>query len=311
MQMKGLKCTFSGLFFVVIVIFNASAQSHDITVQINNQPPDNEIILGSIKGDDFTPIDTTEVENSTIKFQLSANSPVGVYRIVLGKTAYARVMNKAPQQLDFIYNNEDVFLETDFMTPVENLKIIKSDENKIWYDFIEKEKILKEELQLMEKEVDYFWARKDTSNATMKANEFNQLQMDRELFITKTVNSSADSYASEIIKMYSQPFRDGYLPVEQRDDDYKTNYFNDLDFTNEALINSSVYSDKVFNYLVFCNDKEFTQEQREAEYEKAIDKIVANTNQNEKVHKFILDYMVSGFELLKMDKLITYIENKY
>lgn len=308
--MKRLKYTLSGLFFFVILAFNTSAQLHSVTIKITNQP-NTQIILGSIKGDEFTPLDSTEVINSIIKFQLSSSNPSGVYRIILGKTAYARVMNKPPQQLDFIYNNEDVFLETDFMDPAAKLKVIQSNENKIWYDFIAKEKILKEELQLLEKEVDYYWARKDTSNATMKANEFNQLQMDRESFITQTVNSSGDTYAANMIKMYSEPIRDGYLSAEQRDDDYKTNYFNGLDFTDESLINSMVYSDKVFHYLVICNDKGFTQEQRETEYEKAIDIIVTNTNQNEKVYQFILDYMVGGFELLKMDKLITYIADKY
>ncbi|WP_297101284.1 DUF4369 domain-containing protein [uncultured Draconibacterium sp.] len=308
--MKELKYIFSSVFFFVSLIFNASAQSYEITIQISNQP-DNKIVLGSVKGDDFIAIDSTEVVNSTIKFQLPSSAPIGVYRIILGQTAYAKVMDKAPQQLDFIYKNEDVHLETDFNDPLAKLNVVQSEENRIWYDFIEKEKILKEELQLMEKEVDYFWAKKDTSNATMKANEFNQLQMDRESFIKQAVNNASGTYAAELIKMYSEPFRDGYLSAEQRDDDFKANYFNGLDFSNEALINSSAYSDKVFNYLVFCNDKEFTPEQREAEYEKAIDKIVANTNQNEKVHKFILDYMVDGFEQLKMDKLIAYIEDRY
>ncbi|MDX8338433.1 DUF4369 domain-containing protein [Draconibacterium sp. IB214405] len=308
--MKGLKYTFSSVFFFVILIFNASAQSHDITIQISNQP-DNKIILGTIKGDEFTPIDSAEAINGTVKFQLSSSNPIGVYRLVLGKTAYAKVMDKDPQQLDFIYNNEDVILQTDFKNPVAGLKVIQSVENKIWYDFNEKENILKDELQLMEKEVDYFWAKKDTSNATLKANEFNQLQMDREQFISQTVNSFAGRYAAKMIKMYSEPFRDAYLSAEQRDEDYKANYFNGLGFTDESLIHSSAYSDRIFNYLVLCNDKGFTQDQREAEYEKAIDIIVANTNQNEEVHKFILDYMVDGFEILKMDKLIAYIEDKY
>jgi len=37
-----------------------------------------------------------------------------MYRLILGKTTYAKVMDEPPQQLDFIYNNEDLIFETDF-----------------------------------------------------------------------------------------------------------------------------------------------------------------------------------------------------
>lgn len=54
-----------------------------------------------------------------------------------------------------------------------------------------------------------------------------------------------------------------------------------------------------------------SREQQEQEFKDAIDIIVAHTNQNEKVYEFILDYLVSGFEKLRMDDLITYIADKY
>jgi peroxiredoxin len=54
-----------------------------------------------------------------------------------------------------------------------------------------------------------------------------------------------------------------------------------------------------------------TREQQEQEFMKAIDVIVANTRENEKVYEIILDYLIRGFEKLKLDNLITYIADKY
>lgn len=293
---------------LLIVAFRAAPQPYNITVQIHNQP-NTEIIFGAIRGDKFTPVDTAQPLNHTIQFKLKSNMPTGIYRIIFGQTTYAKIMNEPPQQLDFIFNQEDIHLRTDFNAPYKSLEIVASDENKIWFEFLKKEKDFQQQIQFLEKEVDYYWLKKDTATAIEKANEFNELQMERELLISQMANTK--SYASKLISMYHLPLRDGYTNTEQRNEYFKAEYFKGLDFTDESLMNSSAYTDKIFNYLVLYNQKNLTQNQRETRYKKAIDIIVAHTNTNENVYELILDYMVSGFESLKMNTLITYIADKY
>ena len=55
----------------------------------------------------------------------------------------------------------------------------------------------------------------------------------------------------------------------------------------------------------------FTQKQRETEYIKALDVIVPNIRQNEEVYRFIMGYMVHGFNVLQMENVIGYISKKY
>jgi len=257
------------------------------------------------------PIDTTQPDNGVIQFELPKNSHPGIYRIIFGQTTYARVMNEPPQQLDFIYNNENIQFRTNFNSPEDSLKIMQSKENQVWFEFLQKEKEFQQQIQMLGKEVDYYWSKKDTANAIEKANKFNQLQMESEAYITQTVKSHPGFYAAKLINIYHQPLLDGYVDASERASDFKSNYFKNLDFTDASLINSSVYTDKVFDYLVKYNQPQFTPQQRENEYKKAVDIVLANTNQNEKVYEFILDYLVGGFEILKMDNLITYIADKY
>jgi hypothetical protein len=144
-----------------------------------------------------------------------------------------------------------------------------------------------------------------------KANEFNQLQMERDMFISKTLDANRGLFAVLMIKNLREPLQDGYLTPNERRSAYKKEYFRTVDFTDPLLINSSVYTDNIFKYLVKYNQYDFTQKQREAEYTKALDMIVPNIKANDEVYRFLMGYLVHGFKVLQMEGVIGYISKKY
>jgi len=310
-----LKNIFSFLLNFILFGFlggNSFAQTFTVEVQIKNQPG-NAIVFGSIKGDDFTAIDSTTLKQSfgKVTFTFPENAHSGVYRIVFGSTPAARILNEPLQQLDFIFDNENLVFDTDFKDPVENLKVIESKENLVWFGFLAKDKILQQNIDLLEKQIDQHWLIKDTAKVIEKANEFNQIQMERDLFVIKTSQENRGLFAAQMIKNQRQPLLDGFLTPEERKTSYKNEFFKTLDFTDAALINTSVYTDHIFNYLVSYNNPMFTQKQRETEYIKALELIVPNIRQNDEVYRFIMGYMVHGFNVLQMDNVIGYISKKY
>lgn len=298
------------LFIVILSSFNTWAQSNILRIQVANQPL-KPIILGSVKGDKFTPIDTTQAVGGIIQFQLSKNDITGVYRVILGQTLVAEVLNEPPQQLDFIYNHEDIQLRTDFNHPEDSLQVIQSAENAVWYDFIKKEKELLNQLKMTEKELGYYRNKKDGVNTEKSITKYNWLQREREELIQQTTEHHPNLYATKLIRMYQEPFLNGNLNRQQRDHLFKSRFFDKLNFSDESLMNSDVYTKTVFKYLMSYAQHGLTREQQEQEFKNAIDIIIAHTNQNEKVYEFILDYLVSGFEKLRLDNLITYIADKY
>ena len=292
------------IFFLLLYI-QTTAQPYTLQVSIKNQP-DNPVVLGSIRGDKFTPVDTLvlqEVAGSLpaenhsgpqgsiqqvtsshqlkkVSWRFPANAVPGMYRLVLGQTTYARVMGESPQQLDFIFNNEDIILETDFKEPQESLVVVLSEENRIWSEFFKKEKELQNHLDMLEKEVDYFQTRVAAAKsshgsiaegdlqeleqqAVQKANIFNQLQMERDRFILNTAEKNKVLLASRYISIFREPVRDGYLSSQERNEFYQKEYFRHVDFSDESLINSPVLTDKIFDYLVTYNQSGFNQEQRQ------------------------------------------------
>jgi hypothetical protein len=294
------------------IVVNSFAQTFTVEVQIKNQPS-NTIVFGSVKGDDFTAIDSTSLKQMVgkVKFTFPENAHPGVYRIVFGKTAAAKIMNEPPQQVDFIFDNENLVFDTDFKAPVENLKVIQSKENTLWFGFLAKDKIVSQNIDILGKQIDQYWQRSDTAKVIEMANEFNQLQMERDLLIVQTLQENRGLFSTQMIKNQRQPLLDGYLTPAERKQSFKKEFFKTLDFTNPALINTSVYTDNIFKYLVSYNQPDFTQKQRETEYIKALDIIVPNIKQNEQVYQFLMGYLVHGFKVLQMENVINTISKKY
>ncbi len=293
------------LLFLIAAV-SGYTQPYTINVSVKNQPKQ-RIVLGIMKGDTFLPVDSAYAVDNKVSFALPSHSRPGVYRLNFGKTTYARVMDEPPQLLDFIFNKENIAFETDFNTPEKSLKIIESEENRIWFSFINKEKVLEEEISKTEKKLNSYRKNGDETLAIKAANEYNLLQLDRDLLISQIVKANSGLFVTQMVKTYKTIILDGYLTEQERKKSFQKRYFDFLDFNNVALIYSPCYTDNVFKYLLTFNDFDFTPEEREESYKQAVKTILLNTGENKEVQKFIIEYLIHGFEVLKMDNLVQYI----
>ena len=312
------------IFFLLLIPVCTLAQPFLFKMQVKNQP-DLPVIFGKIKGDVFSPVDTFQIEKtnagfSLITFYFPINSNPGVYRLVLGQTTYARVMNEAPQQIDFIFNKEDIYFETDFKSPTDSLTIIRSEENKTWFSFLKEEKRIQQEINQAEQELEYFRAKLNEPAEKEWIKKFNDLQNKRDAIIVETAKSNERDFVSKMIKMYRRPFLDGKFLKNERSEIFKNEFFKLLDFSDEKLMYSAVYSRNVFQYLMSFAQKGLTRDEQEAEFMRAVDLILAHVKHNpnrvepkntDLVYEFILDYLVRGFERLNQEKLIEYIAENY
>ena len=313
-------------FLFLLLFFSAAgvlfAQSYQVELTVHNQPQ-NTIVLGKIKGDKFTPVDTFNIQKNSFGTQIKqygftlpeSGSPL-MYRIILGQTTYARVMNKPPQQFDLIFNNENIKIETVFKFPDDSLIVHKSVENKVWYSFLHQEKGFQKQLSELKMEIDYYQQNKNgnpkqDSLLTDCINRYNKLQKERDLLIDNIVKTNPNLFATGLIKLYHEPFLDGNLTLQQRNENFKSNYFNGLDFSDETLINTPVYTQRVFRYLSGAKMQGATRETIEQQFMTDVDVILANTNNNAAVHDFILDYLVRGFEKMNLENVIAYIAENY
>lgn len=298
------------LLISVFISIHSFSQPFTLEVKVKNQPV-NKIILGTISGDRFTPVDSLPAQNNSVRFKFPPNAVPGMYRLVFGHTLYAKIMNDPPQQIDFVFNNEHIIFETDFNTPEDSLQVILSEENRIWFEFRGKEKQFQKDLNELEAEIGYYQQAAQPAEAAVRIEKYNRLQKERDHYLLATAEKNPERLAAKWIKLYREPFLDGNLTPQERKELFQKEYFTNVDFNDETLFYSSVGSDRVFRYLTSYNQKGWTKKQLEQDYCKAVDVVFAGTSQNPKVAQFIRDYVIQGFEILKMDTVIEYIRNQY
>lgn len=295
---------------MLFISLQAKAQTFTIKMEVNNQP-EGMVVLGTISGDNFTAIDSAKTSSTSIEFSLNKENHTGIYRVNLGHTPYARLMKEGPQTFDFIFNHENIRMDTDFKHPFDSLKVLASDENKLWYEVLRNKRLYQKQFELLKEEVDYYWSRKDSVVAFEKSNEFNRMQMGHDIFLGQKTQQNSTLLVSKIISTYREPVLDGYLSAEEREELYQNDFFKTVDFSHPELINSSAYTDKVFDFLVSYNNPTFTKDEREKAYLKAVDVVLTHANKNDKVYPFIKAYLIHGFEMLQMQTVISYIQKNY
>lgn len=286
-------------------------QSYTLRVAVRGQPK-NPVVLGLIRGDRFTPVDSAFCDKLTqaASFKIPSSSTPLMYRLVFGQTLMAKVMNEPPQQLDFIFNNESIVFETNFNSPEDSLKILQSEENRPWFAF---RKELKMYGQWMARLTPYLHAQNSGNPTELsdKKNEYNRVLMEREAFIQKSAGQNPQLFASKLMKMYREPLLDAFLTEQEWTDSYRKEYFVVLDFTDPELVNTPVYTEKSIQYIQSYARKGLTREQQENEFIKAVGVLLGHVNKNPAVSELILDYLMRGFEKLGLQKTLEYIAEKY
>ncbi|MFV0590175.1 MAG: hypothetical protein ACK5M7_02205 [Draconibacterium sp.] len=303
-----LKITFISLL-VLGISWQGIAQQYKLTISITNQP-DNPVVLGWVEGDVYTKTDSARTINGQVQFSLPDDKAPAILRLDFGLTPYARIMKEDPQQLDLIFNKEDIDVALDFKDPVNSLKVVHSEENKTWYDFLKRQNEYDYALGLMEKEVDLLWQKNDSAKAIQTSNEYNRLQMDWDSRVEQTARQNAGTFAAKLISLKRKPMSDAFLSKKERTIALQKTYLDDVDFSDETLIHSSAYTDKIFDYLVLFNHPDLTPEQRSVAYIKAVDIILSKTAQNPTVNSFIKKYLIHGFEVLDMKDVLAHIKSK-
>ena len=88
-----------------LLFLSTNAKSYKLKFLINNQRQ-KSVYLFILKGDNQTEVDTFNITDlsasqlAEINFILPKKSPPGMYRVILGQTRVAELMNEPPQHID-------------------------------------------------------------------------------------------------------------------------------------------------------------------------------------------------------------------
>ena len=101
------------------------------------------------------------------------------------------------------------------------------------------------------------------------------------------------------------------MPARARMEFLKQHYWDKVDFKDTALLRSNVFADKVISYLAIYQNNRLNQKQLEAEFIKAVTISLGAASVCPETYKFMLDYLVGGFDKYHFDDVITYIADNF
>lgn len=262
--------------------------------------PERRIFLMNFYGEKNTVIDSAMTDSSGgFSFSIPPSAAPGLYRAGWGKDAY----------VDLVFDKENITFRTDAVHPADSLKIVESRENKLYYDFLERERINRLRLDLLQQVVDY-WPDRDPFYFEAAGN-YESTQRMQHGWIDSLERKHPHSYTVRMLSLYQTPFLPASLSSVDRMTFLKQHFFDNVDFSDTALLRSNAWPNKAIAYLALYSNNRLTQKQLEAEFIKAVTVMLSAAGANPEIFKFLLDYLVSGFDKFHFEEVIAYLAENF
>lgn len=284
--------------FIFFILFNFSFSiAQEIVIEAANS--NGQATLFSLSGEKSLFIDSvTASNNNKYQFNLS-NNHSGFYRLVFNNKKW----------LDFVYDRNDIEIETNVDNILELTSIIQSEENKIYYDFIELNNNYKTKTELLQLILARYPEEDEYYQTTRE--KLNQIKEEYLYFVNVTSQSDPNSFIARYVKSSQLPVLDAEIPVDQQVNYLKSHALDNVDFLDADLIYSDAFTNKAIEYLTYYRNPQLPMALLEKEFQIAVDSILNKAKVNDIVYKHIVEYLLDGFKKFGFDNVINYIIDNY
>ena len=286
---------------IVLFLFVSATLSAQYSINGTMSPMEEYkwILLYKIEGSKQLFIKNTQVkkdgEKGVFKLSLPADSEIGFYRI--------KYSMKKHEFIDFLFNKENIDFEFNPKNAENSIVFNTSEENKIYTSF--KEKIFNAQYTLDSIQSEYF--RNPTSKIKEKyRNSLKNIQKIEAKYIQDSQNKIVNHFIKASLRYNTPEITES--PVKYINNTL-SHFFDNIDFSNSILYNSSFLFDKVSEY-VFSLNYAADPNQKQEVYKKAVQVVI------EKIKPIsfkadIINYLISKFAETKNAVLVDYIFANY
>lgn len=304
----------AGLGLMLLLAFSVSAQQDDpakrvIKFKIKNLE-DSVVYLSSYFGKRQYYRDTAEVKNGEFAFQ-GKKFPSGIYSVIFeDKKTY----------FEFVVNEPMIQMETVKDDLVGSMKVKTSNENAKFFEFLQYSTKMQEPMKEMSKKVKAIESDSTADGRSVKEAQDlkDQLRKKQEEIVAykeKFIQDNPSLLITRVFKASRDP-KVADCPEGTDDKDcqtyqyrqFKAHYLDDMDFSDEALLRTPVFHNKLeyyFSKLVIQHPDTVNAE---------ADKIVAATKGNKETYKYVVHYVTStyeGKEIMGMDAVWVHMGMNY
>ena len=300
MCMNSIKKMF--LSFSFLTLFSIT-YAQKIKLKITGEK-DTTVFLVKYYGKGMYYADTAEIKKGLVEFDCAKQKP-GVMAILLPGQRY----------FDFIFNNEEVYIETKGPDFINNMIVKKSKENQVFLGFVKfmasKQKIAKEKGDRISK------IKKDDPEYKIISSELEQITKEVKQFQLELANSNLDLLVGKIVKMSV----DVDVPNSPRDNKgvlidsnftyhyFRDHYFDHIDLLDDRLLNTPVFHNKLEYF--FSNNMLIPHPDTVVKY---AFRFMDQLNPASEMYKYCLIHITSTYEksnIMGMDKVFVLMGQKY
>ena len=290
----------------IILSYQTYAQNEAFNLKIRvSGVQDSLIYLANYYGDKQYLKDSTYADASgRFTFKAKEALPGGIYLVVLpGKRYFEVILDK----------NQKLSMETDNANLVENMKVTGSDENKAFYDYLRfiyyKHKEVESLGQALEK------VKEIPDSASVYKEKINAIDKEVKEYKKNYIKQHSDWFTAKVFKASTDPVIPDLPKSESGEVDslfgfkyYKAHYFDGLDFSDERLLRTPVFHNKLQYYL-----KNLTLQIPDS-INKEADMIIAKAKANDEIFKYTVNYITYTYEtsnIMGMDAVFVHMARNY
>lgn len=291
------------IFLVVFTSLSFLSFGQKLKFKIEGQK-DTTIFLVKYLGKGLYYADTAEMKNGVVEYDGAKQEP-GVLAVLLPGNKY----------FEFIYDNQEINIETKAPDFVETMNVKKSEDNRVFYDYMrflktqrEKANKLSEERSKLSKEDEKYTGLTEKIKAISKE----VVSYQKEL-----VKNNEGKLVSKIVKMGI----DIEVPEAPVDADgkkidslfayhyYRDHYFDNIDFNDDRLVNSSVFHSRLESYF----SKSMMVQHWDTIVKYAF-KLCDQLDPKSKAFSYCVNWITSSYEksnIMGMDKVFVKMGERY
>jgi peroxiredoxin len=268
------------------------------------------IYLASIEGDHVKIKDTTTTNQSgKFKFNLNDYPAPAMYKLILGKQ---NVTDKKVHQTGFeiIYNHEniEIYSTTPFLA-YDSMEIIQSEENKLYYEFLKKQNIFNQKMNVLASAIDNYPV--DDEFYEHACEQYEHVQTEWNNYIKQTTRKHPEMFATTIMQAAYIPFLKADMPPSGRTEYIQAHYFDHNFFNSPSMIRTNILTRKVIDYLSLYRSNRLSPREQEKAFTHAVDSVLLYAYINNEVYDFVLHYLIKGFESFKMENVLAHIADHH
>jgi len=249
---------------------------------------------------------STEIIDSTttkipgqVEFVLPENAHTGMYRLVVG-----------PQQfLDFVFNQENVELTTNYNAPRDSLKVISSEENALWSEYMNFYNLLDRKQEYISRLLSVY--RPDDPFYPELEEELTRIQqIDPQSITTKIIREHPDSYVARFLKTERSPEVPVGLSFTEELEYLNDHFFDSVDFNDSELMYSPQLMSKIQSFFGLCQQA-YAPKEVESEMIEGINRLMSLAAVNDEMYAFLVDQIYMIFERSEFETFFAYFTETF